>query len=92
MSVSTNANTDRSTENANWGTLVVLLILVITAAVIGVALYSDHQKPVTPITLTAPAATPSAAGTTAPDAAGGPAGTNSASPSAPVSGGAGGGQ
>ncbi len=55
MSVSTKPNTDTSTENANWGTLVVLLVLAFTAVTIGVILYNDSQKPAVPITLTAPA-------------------------------------
>ena len=55
MSVSTNSNTDTSTDNAIWGTLVIVLILVTAAVFIGVALYNDHQKPAPAITVSAPA-------------------------------------
>ena len=61
MSVNTDSNADTSTENANWGTIVILLIAVITAVVIGIVIYRDSQKPTVPITATAPTAAPAPA-------------------------------
>lgn len=42
MSVQTNPPVDTSTQNANWGTLVIVLVLVIAAVVIGTTLYSSN--------------------------------------------------
>ncbi len=42
MSVQTNPSADPSTQNANWGTLVIVLVLVIAAVVIGTTLYSSN--------------------------------------------------
>jgi len=56
MSVNTSQNRDTSTDNANWGTLVIVLMLVVVAFFVGLALYGDSRKPAPPITVTAPAA------------------------------------
>ena len=48
MSVHTSPAADPSTQNANWGTLVIVLVLVIAAVVIGTTLYSSntaHARP-----------------------------------------------
>ena len=48
MSVQTTPPIDTSTQNANWGTLVIVLVLAIAAVVIGVTLYSSSaasQRP-----------------------------------------------
>ena len=42
MPVQTPAPVDASTQNANWGTLVIVLVLVIAAVVIGTTLYSSN--------------------------------------------------
>ena len=42
MSVQTKPTADTSTQNANWGTLVIVLVLVIAAVVIGTTLYSSN--------------------------------------------------
>ena len=42
MSVQTPPPVDTSTQNANWGTLVIVLVLVIAAVVIGTVLYSGN--------------------------------------------------
>ncbi len=52
MSVNTSPNVDTSTQNANWGTLVIVLVLAIAAVVIFVTLYghsATNQRPVTVI-------------------------------------------
>ena len=54
MSVNTSPNVDTSTQNANWGTLVILLVLAIAAVVIFVTLYghSAGSQPVTVVNQT----------------------------------------
>ena len=42
MSTQTKPPLDTSTQNANWGTLVIVLVLVIAAVVIGTTLYSSN--------------------------------------------------
>ena len=42
MSAQTNPSVDTSIQNANWGTLVIVLVLVIAAVVIGTTLYSSN--------------------------------------------------
>lgn len=42
MSAQTSPSVDTSTQNANWGTLVIVLVLVIAAFVIGMTLYSSN--------------------------------------------------
>lgn len=42
MPVQTPSPVDTSTQNANWGTLVIVLVLVIAAVVIGTTLYSSN--------------------------------------------------
>lgn len=44
MSVSPNANIDTSTSNANWGTLVIVLLVVIVGVVVGVVALQPHQE------------------------------------------------
>ena len=46
---------DTSTDNANWGTLVIVLVLVISAVVIGIVLYGNDHTPA-PVNVTAPTA------------------------------------
>ncbi len=42
MSTQPSPAADTSTQNANWGTLVIVLVLVIAAVVIGTTLYSSN--------------------------------------------------
>lgn len=42
MPIQTTSSVDTSTQNANWGTLVIVLVLVIAAVVIGTVLYSSN--------------------------------------------------
>lgn len=42
MPTQTPSPVDTSTQNANWGTLVIVLVLVIAAVVIGTVLYSGN--------------------------------------------------
>lgn len=42
MPVQTPSPVDTSTQNANWGTLVIVLVLVIAAVVIGTVLYNGN--------------------------------------------------
>ena len=58
MSAQTNPSVDTSTQNANWGTLVIVLVLVIAAVVIGVTLYSSNtgHRPTAVISQAAPTA------------------------------------
>lgn len=59
MSVHTSPNVDTSTQNANWGTLVIVLVLVIAAVVIGVTLYSSNtanQRPAAVVSQAQPTA------------------------------------
>ena len=61
MSVKTSPPVDTSTQNANWGTLVIVLVLAIAAVVIGVTLYghsSAGQRPVAVINQPAQPNTP----------------------------------
>ena len=44
MSTRQNSNIDTSTSNANWGTLVIVLLVVIVAAVVGVVTLRPHTE------------------------------------------------
>ena len=52
---STTEARDTSTDNANWGTLVILVLLVVVGVFIGVGLYGNNHTPA-PVNVTAPAA------------------------------------
>jgi hypothetical protein len=60
MSTNTNPTLearDTSTDNANWGTLVIVLVLVIVACFIGVGMYENNHTPA-PVNVTAPTSSP----------------------------------
>ncbi len=38
------ANSDSSTSNANWGTIVILLVVVIIGVVVGVLTFHPHAE------------------------------------------------
>jgi len=87
MSVHPSSNDDASTSNANWGTIVIVLLVVIVGVVVGVITFQPHteanpvliNQPATQsVPATAPAGTPAPATPTAsPSANGASAGTSS---------------
>lgn len=56
MPTQTPSSIDTSTQNANWGTLVIVLVLVIAAVVIGTTLYSSNtaHRPAAVVSQAAP--------------------------------------